>query len=61
MMQRLLAALGIFCVAALGGAAEFENPVRLKAGGVEVRVESPGYDEENLPGSTFIIQIPLAK
>ena len=24
-------------------------------------VESPGYDEEKLPGSTFIIQIPLAK
>ena len=24
-------------------------------------VESPGYDEENLPGSTFIVQIPLAK
>jgi len=23
--------------------------------------ESPGYDEEKLPGSTFIIQIPLAK
>ena len=24
-------------------------------------VESPGYDEEKLPGSTFIIQIPAAK
>jgi signal transduction histidine kinase/DNA-binding LacI/PurR family transcriptional regulator len=24
-------------------------------------VESPGYDEEKLPGSTFIIQIPVAK
>ena len=24
-------------------------------------VESPGYDEEKMPGSTFIIQIPLAK
>jgi hypothetical protein len=24
-------------------------------------VESPGYDEEKLPGSTFFIQIPLAK
>ena len=23
-------------------------------------VESPGYDEEKLPGSTFIMQIPLA-
>ena len=27
----------------------------------KVWVESPGYDEEKLPGSTFIIQIPLAK
>ena len=24
-------------------------------------VESPGYDEEKLPGSTFVLQIPLAK
>jgi signal transduction histidine kinase/DNA-binding LacI/PurR family transcriptional regulator len=24
-------------------------------------VESPGYDEEKMPGSTFVIQIPLAK
>jgi signal transduction histidine kinase len=24
-------------------------------------IESPGYDEEKLPGTTFIIQIPLAK
>jgi len=24
-------------------------------------VESPGYDEEKLPGSTFFIQIPMAK
>jgi len=27
----------------LCSAAEFERPVRLKAGGVAVRVESPGY------------------
>ncbi len=27
----------------------------------KIWVESPGYDEEKLPGSTFIIQIPLAK
>lgn len=26
----------------------------------KIWVESPGYDEEKLPGSTFIIQIPLA-
>ena len=27
----------------------------------KIWVESPGYDEEKLPGSTFVIQIPLAK
>jgi signal transduction histidine kinase len=27
----------------------------------KIWVESPGYDEEQLPGSTFIIHIPLAK
>ena len=27
----------------------------------KIWVESPGYDEEKLPGSTFILQIPLAK
>lgn len=27
----------------------------------KIWVESPGYDEEKLPGSTFIIQLPLAK
>ena len=27
----------------------------------KIWVESSGYDEEKLPGSTFIIQIPLAK
>jgi hypothetical protein len=43
MEQRLAAALGLFCCAALCGAAEFETPVRLKAGGVTVRVERPGY------------------
>ena len=41
--KRLLPALGIFCGAAVCGAAEFEPPVRLKADGVAVRVESPGY------------------
>ena len=43
MRQRLLAVLGLFCCSALGGAAEFERPQRLKAGEVTVRVESPGY------------------
>ena len=45
MKQQLLATLGLFCCAALCGAAEprFHPPVRLKAGGVVIRVESPGY------------------
>jgi hypothetical protein len=43
MKRQLLAALGLFCGAALGSAAEFEPPVRLKADGVAVRVESPGF------------------
>jgi hypothetical protein len=43
MMQRLLAALGLLCGSALCSASEFERPVRLKADGVAVRVESPGY------------------
>ncbi len=43
MKKRLLAALGIFCGPAWCGAAEFERPVLLKADGVAVRVESPGY------------------
>jgi len=43
MKRVLLAALLPVFGAALGGAAEFERPVRLKAGGVAVRVERPGY------------------
>ncbi len=43
MKQRLLAALGLFCCSALCGAAEFAAPVRLKADGVPIRVERPGY------------------
>jgi hypothetical protein len=43
MNRRLLAALGLLCGPALCGAADFKPPVRLKAGGVAVRVESPGY------------------
>ncbi|MDX1378909.1 MAG: ATP-binding protein, partial [Anaerolineales bacterium] len=33
----------------------------VKAHGGKIWVESPGYDEETLPGSTFFIRIPLAK
>jgi hypothetical protein len=43
MTERLLAALGLLCGSTLCSAAEFERPVRLKADGVAVRVESPGY------------------
>ena len=43
MRRLLLAAFLLFCGPALGGAADFERPVLLKAGGVPVRVESPGY------------------
>lgn len=42
-MKRLLVTLGLVCSAALCGAAEFEPPVRLMAGGTAVRVEAPGY------------------
>jgi hypothetical protein len=43
MKQRVLASLGLVCASALCSAAEFEPPVRLKADGVPIRVESPGY------------------
>jgi signal transduction histidine kinase/DNA-binding LacI/PurR family transcriptional regulator len=33
----------------------------VKAHDGKIWVESPGYDEEALPGSTFIVQIPVAK
>jgi signal transduction histidine kinase len=33
----------------------------VKAHKGKIWVDSPGYDEEKLPGSTFFIQIPLAK
>jgi signal transduction histidine kinase len=33
----------------------------VKAHQGKIWVESSGYDEENLPGSTFFIQIPIAK
>jgi hypothetical protein len=43
MKQHVLTVLVLLCGAALSSAAEFEPPVRLKAGGVPIRVESPGY------------------
>jgi hypothetical protein len=43
MNRQLFGALGLLCCPALGGAAEFEPPVRLQAGGVPIRVEAPGY------------------
>jgi hypothetical protein len=43
MKHLLLAALGLFCGSVLCGAAEFAPPVRLKADGVPIRVEVPGY------------------
>ena len=38
-----LSTLLIGCGFAIGSAAEFQAPIRLQAGGVPVRVESPGY------------------
>jgi hypothetical protein len=43
MKRVLLAALLPVCGAAFCGASEFERPVRLKADGVAIRVERPGY------------------
>lgn len=43
MKQQLLAVLGLFCYAIQGNGAEFEAPKRLKADGVAIRVESPGF------------------
>jgi hypothetical protein len=43
MKLRLLAALGLACGAAKSDASEFAAPVLLKANGVAIRVESPGY------------------
>ena len=45
MKYRLLATLGLFCGSALCAAEEprFHPPVRLKAGGVPIQVEAPGY------------------
>jgi hypothetical protein len=49
MRQLSLAALGLLCVAGPGGvpapdaSPEFAAPVRLRAEGVPIRVESPGF------------------
>ena len=43
MTLTLLSALLLGGTLASGSTAEFQPPVRLKAGGVPVRVESPGY------------------
>jgi hypothetical protein len=43
MKQQLLAALGLFGCCAMCSAVEFAAPVRLKAGGVVIRVEAPGF------------------
>ena len=43
MKQQLLAVLGLLCCSALCSAIEFAPPVRLKADGVAIRVEAPGY------------------
>ena len=45
MKQQLLAALGLLCCSVLCSAADprFHPPVRLKAGGVAIRVEAPGF------------------
>jgi hypothetical protein len=43
MKWQLLAALGLFCCAVHGRGAEFKAPVRLKADGAVIRVESPGF------------------
>ena len=43
MNRHVLTALVLLCGSALCSAAEFEPPVRLKAAGVPIRVESPGF------------------
>lgn len=43
MRRGLLATIGLVWYSAVCGAADFEPPVRIKAGGEAVRVESPGF------------------
>lgn len=42
-MKRLLALMGLACVAASGVGGEFEPPVLLKTNGEAIRVEAPGW------------------
>ena len=42
-LWRKAGALGLLCCSAVGSASEFAPPVRVKADGVPIRVESPGY------------------
>ncbi len=41
--MKKLVILGMACSAGAAGAAEFEKPVRLKAGDELIRVEAPGF------------------
>jgi len=41
-MKHLMLSILACCAADMASAAEFEKPVRLKAGGEFIRVESPG-------------------
>lgn len=43
MKQHVLTGIVLLCSVTFCSATEFEPPVRLKAGGVPIRVESPGY------------------
>jgi hypothetical protein len=43
MRSSFLSTLLVGCGLAVGSAAEFEPPVRLRADGVPIRVEGPGY------------------
>lgn len=42
-MKRLLVTLGLVCGTSGCGVNEFKPPVQLKADGVAIRVEAPGY------------------
>jgi len=43
MKRTLQAALGMLCCTTFATAADFADPVRLKAGGKAIKVEMPGY------------------
>lgn len=42
-MKSVMLSIVVVCAAAVGDAAEFDKPIRLKGGGEYVRVESPGW------------------